>query len=82
MFIHIGGSRVVYTKDIVGIFHLLPEERGINREFIESSAVAFFDQEELARNKSFIVTTDRVILSTISPLTLGERSKSTLVEGM
>ncbi len=78
MFTHIGGSRIVFSKDIVGIFHLSPKEAEINKEFIESASPTFLNGRELARNKSFIVTTDSVILSPISPLTLAERSKSAI----
>ncbi|HHX87551.1 MAG TPA: DUF370 domain-containing protein [Firmicutes bacterium] len=81
MFTHIGGSRVVYSKEVVGIFHLPQRENEINKEFIESSFSNFLSGRELKRNKSFIVTADKVILSPISPLTLAKRSKTEIYPG-
>ncbi len=73
MFTHTGGSRIIYSKEIVGIFHLPPETTDINKEFIES-AFSLIDGREFKKNKSFVVTTDSVVLSPISPLTLARRS--------
>ncbi len=83
MFTHIGGSRVVFSKEIIGIFHLpqTETENEINKEFIESGSSFFLSEREMKQNKSFIVTTDDIILSPISPLTLAERSKTGIGSG-
>lgn len=78
MFTHIGGSGIIFSKDIVGIFNLSPKEIETNKEFIESAFPTFLSARELAGNKSFIVTTDSVMLSPISSLTLAGRSKLTV----
>lgn len=78
IYTHIGGDRVVFVKDIVGIFNLPAKEIKTNKEFIESASSFFISGEEWMKKKSFIVTTDAVILSPISPLTLAERSKASV----
>ncbi|MDI9463350.1 MAG: DUF370 domain-containing protein [Bacillota bacterium] len=77
MFLHIGGSRVVPVRDIVGIFNIAIKEKQCNKEFLQTAARMddYFSKEEV---KSFIVTTDKVGFSPIAPGTLQKRLDSRL----
>ncbi|NLI70256.1 MAG: DUF370 domain-containing protein [Firmicutes bacterium] len=77
MFLHIGESRIVFSKDIVGIFSLDIRDKEVNRQFLEFSPKDgdFKDEATGGENKSFIVTTDRVFFSPISSYALARRKK-------
>lgn len=71
MFLHIGGSRVVAAKDIVGIFDIRIKDKQCNREFLQSAKVVKSpDDEEV---KSFIVANEIISYSPIAPGTLKKR---------
>lgn len=77
MYLHIGDARIVFNRELIGIFKYDQNDNTINREFLESlseNAVKIVAKAE--RPKSFIVTDNRVYISPISPLTLGRRQKN------
>lgn len=77
MFLHIGGSRIVFHRDIIGIFNLNLRENPINRQFLESfRETRFLEASEYEKYKSFIVTDQNVKFSPISPMTLARRKGS------
>lgn len=74
MFLHIGSSRIVFHRDIIGIFDLNLKENPINRQFLESfRETRFLEANEYKKYKSFVVTEEKVKLSPISPMTLARR---------
>lgn len=78
MFLHIGGSRVVAAKDIVGIFDIRIKEKQCNREFLQSAKVGKSPDEEEV--KSFIVSNEMVSYSPIAPGTLKKRFQSNIFD--
>ncbi|MCW3488981.1 extracellular matrix regulator RemB [Dethiobacter alkaliphilus] len=78
MFLHIGGSRVVAAKDIIGIFDTRIRDKQCNKEFLQSTKVM---ENNLAEEvKSFIVTTDSVSFSPIAPVTLKKRFQANIFD--
>ncbi len=79
MFLHIGGSEIVFSSELIGIFNLDPEESSINNSFLNTmtnNPVSIISGSK--RHKSFIVTSKSVYISPISPLTLSRRRNSSL----
>jgi hypothetical protein len=78
MFLHIGGSRVVAAKDIVGIFDIRIKDKQCNREFLQSTKVVNSpDDEEV---KSFIVANKIVSYSPIAAGTLKKRFQANIFD--
>ena len=75
MFLHIGNSRVVYLKDIVGIFNLEIKDNQVNNQFLESSIGTKITEQEKENNNAFVITTQKVFYSPISSLTLQKRTE-------
>jgi len=78
MYLHIGDARIVFSREVIGIFQYDQYDNMINREFLESlpeGAMKVIAKAE--KPKSFVVTDNTVFLSPISPLTLGRRQKKT-----
>lgn len=75
MFLHIGNSRVVYLKDIVGIFNLEIKDNQVNNQFLESSLGTQITEQEKENNSAFVITTQKVFYSSISSLTLQKRTE-------
>lgn len=74
MFIHIGNARIVFKKELIGIFNLNLRENPVNRQFLESAnAEKFHKNRDLERYKSFIVTGGDLLFSPIVPTTLSRR---------
>ncbi len=74
MFVHIGGSQIVFNNELIGIFNLDEEESEVNNEFlnnISNHPTSILSGSE--RHKSFVVTDDKVYISPIAPLTLSRR---------
>lgn len=77
MFLHIGYSRIVFKKDLIGIFHMNLRSNPINKQFLESSS-----KENLYRNskldecRSFIVTENDLFFSPVVPATLARRNET------
>lgn len=82
MFLHLGGSKIVLTKDIIGIFDLKLRQNATNKQFLETApATRFLDATQFMENKSFIVTAKDVSISPIAPLTLSRRRESLFCGG-
>lgn len=76
MFLHIGESNIVFLNDLVGIFNLDIKDKEENRQFLEfSSKAEGFKREDMEKNKSFIVTQNKVFFSPISSNALARRRK-------
>lgn len=74
MFLHIGGSVIVFHRDIIGIFNLNLRENQTNKQFLESApSTRFMKASEFKKYKAFIVTDQTVHLSPIAPVTLARR---------
>lgn len=79
MFLHIGGSEIVFSSELIGIFNLVPDDNSANERFLNTvtnNPVSIISGSK--RHKSFIVTTKNVYISPISPLTLSKRRNSSL----
>lgn len=77
MYLHIGDARIVFSRELIGIFKYDQNDSTTNREFLDSlpeGGIKVIAKSE--RPKSFIVTDKRVFISPISPLTLGRRLKN------
>ncbi|HZK24487.1 MAG TPA: extracellular matrix/biofilm biosynthesis regulator RemA family protein [Oscillospiraceae bacterium] len=78
MFLHIGGSRIVRAKDIIGIFDIRLKDKQCNKEFLQSAKqITKQDSEE---TKTFIVTESSVLFSPIAPTTLRKRFQAKIFE--
>lgn len=76
MFLHIGYSRIVLKKDLIGIFHINLKNNPINKQFLESSSKGnFYRNNKLEECKSFIVTDGDLLFSPVVPATLVRRSE-------
>lgn len=81
VFLHLGGDRAIAIEDIISIgecssFRLDSVKKAdINREFLEKmrSSGKVIDASE-KEPKSFVVTADKVYLSSISSITLKRRA--------
>lgn len=77
MYLHIGDARIVFSREVIGIFKYDQYDNMINREFLESLPEGKINIIAKAEKpKSFVVTDNKVFLSPISPLTLGRRQKN------
>ena len=73
MFLHIGNSRVVSLKEIVGIFNMDLKDNPTNLQFLESFPAVKSTKSEKESKNSFIITTEKIFYSPIFPLTLKRR---------
>lgn len=77
MFIHLGGDVIVPKEEIICIMNwsLLSKSES-TREFMQLAADDEFIQRisDKGREKSFIVTTEKIYFSPISSITLKKRS--------
>jgi len=81
LFLHIGDSQVVPVKKIIGIFHYDRKSTQANKRFLQSDAANALTREEEKYYNAFVVTTDYVYYSPISPLTLQKRmARNTFIE--
>ena len=74
MFVHIGGSQIVFNDELIGIFNLDIDVNGTNNEFLSNPSnhpTSILSGSE--RHKSFVVTDKKVYISPIAPLTLSRR---------
>jgi hypothetical protein len=75
MFLHIGNARIVFKRDVIGIFHMNLRDNLINKQFLESASARDFNRNsDLKRYKSFIVTGSDVLVSPVVPATLARRN--------
>ncbi len=74
MFLHVGGSQIVFHKELIGIFKVDLADNPVNRDFLKTSGITFSGGNKKGRiPKSFVVTDRNVQFSPISPLTLSRR---------
>lgn len=79
MFLHIGGSQIIFSNDLIGIFdyNLAETDSGNNSIFYDKGNLNKTAQKNGSDiPKSFIVTDSKVFVSPISPLTLSKRQKN------
>ncbi|WP_418791250.1 extracellular matrix regulator RemB [Phosphitispora sp. TUW77] len=77
MFIHLGENTVVPKKEVIAILNAqLMNKSDINKEFMKLAEEDGFTSNitDKAVLKSFIITTNKIFLSPISPATLKKRS--------
>jgi len=79
MYLHIGGSRVVEARELLGIFDLRIKDKQCNREFLQVFAVDG-EEESSEEYKSFIVTTTEIRFSPIAPGTLMKRFQTNIFD--
>lgn len=77
MYLHIGGSQVVFDYELVGIFDI----KLADRKEKAATDILNFQGTSLRRDnkdkpKSFVLTDNKLYLSPIAPLTLARRFKS------
>ena len=75
MFLHLGNNYIVKTEEIIGIFDIRQKRANIYKNFIkpkleQENIVNLTDKYDPA---SCVITTDKIILSGISSLTLKNR---------
>ncbi len=78
MFLHLGGDKIVPKKEIIVIIDSKKGFSNINREFMETARGEGFVEtvSELGKEKSFVITTEKIYISPISCSTLKKRSQS------
>lgn len=80
MFLHLGADVVVPKKDIVAILEINTRSSPITKEFLEIARDEGFIEyvSESDKEKSFLISTDKVYFSPISCITLKKRSDGIL----
>ena len=82
MFLHIGNSRIVFNRELIGIFNLKLMDNPVNKQFLESARIKdFYSEIKLKNYKSFIVTSNEVFLSPVVPSTLARRKSASRRKG-
>jgi len=82
MFLHLGADVVVPKKDIIAILEINTRSSPITKEFLEIARDEGFIEyiSENNKEKSYLVTTDKIYFSPISCTTLKKRSDSIIDE--
>ncbi|MCG9966845.1 DUF370 domain-containing protein [Pelotomaculum terephthalicicum JT] len=82
MFLHIGADVVVPKKDIIAILEIETKSSPITKEFLEIARDEGFIEHVSGNNKekSYLITTDKIYFSPISCTTLKKRSDSIIDE--
>jgi hypothetical protein len=77
MFLHLGGDVVVPKKDIIAIFNARARSAPATREFIEIAGDEGFLKKipGQKKEKSYVITLNKIFLSPISCATLNKRTK-------
>ncbi|MHB8155824.1 MAG: extracellular matrix regulator RemB [Desulfocucumaceae bacterium] len=81
MFLHLGGDTVALKKDIIAILDYTKGFSSINKGFMEIAGDEGFIENisESGKEKSYIITSDRIYISPISCSTLKKRSMITFL---
>lgn len=76
MFLHLGGETIVPKKDIIAILDYKKGFSVINKEFMKTAGEEGFilSISESGKEKSYIITSDKIYISPISCSTLKKRS--------
>jgi len=77
MFLHIGGSQIVFDYELVGIFdiNLAGGANIVAPNILKSKGVALYSDQK-HKTKSLVLTDKDYYLSPIAPLTLAKRFNS------
>ena len=80
MFLHLGGETVVLKKDIIAILDINTKRSASTREFMEISTDEGFIRQlsETGKEKSIIITSKDIYISSISCTTLKKRAALTI----
>jgi extracellular matrix regulatory protein B len=73
MFLHIGGSQIVFTRELIGIFKVNNAAEDENAEFLTAAGFKPVEIKGSGRPKSFVLTDRQIFFSPISPLTISRR---------
>jgi hypothetical protein len=78
MFLHLGGDTVALKKDIIAILDYKKGLSSINKEFMEIARDEGFVKtiSEVGKEKSYVITSDKIFISPISCSTLKKRAAS------
>jgi len=79
LYLHIGGDVVVPKNELVAIVDLTANDAApVLKEFVQlaSNEGNLWETKKEGKNKSLVITTGRVFLSTISATTLSKRARS------
>lgn len=71
MYVHLGDSRNIPEKEIIGIFNIKAKSKPCNRELIQHAFLKEIGDSK--KYNSFIITTKKVFLSPIASITLYKR---------
>ena len=71
MHLHIGGTKIIPGREIIGIFSMKIQDKPCNREFLQYTPTENVGDEKA----SFVVTDEKVYFSPIAPSTLLKRFK-------
>ncbi|HBV97932.1 MAG: hypothetical protein JL50_07400 [Peptococcaceae bacterium BICA1-7] len=76
MFLHLGGDKVALKKDIIAILDYKKGFSAINKDFMEIARDEGFIEtiSEEGKEKSFVITSEKIYISPISCSTLKKRS--------
>jgi len=80
LFLHIGNSKVVALTDLVGIFDVKLQHNAGNNRFFEHFYGGPASGNDIKATNSFVITTEKVFPSSISPVTLQKRIEKHLQE--
>lgn len=78
MFLHIGADVMVPKKNIIAILEIDTNSSPINKEFLEiAKDEGFIEQvSDKEKEKSYLITTEKIYISPISCVTLKKRADS------
>ena len=81
MFLHLGGDTVALKKDIIAILDYKKGISAINKEFMEIARDEGFIEtiSEEGKEKSYVITSEKIYISPISCSTLKKRSVAGLM---
>lgn len=76
MFLHLGGDKIVPKKEIIAILDCKKGVSGITREFIQIATDEGFVENisDPDKEKSYVITSEKIFISPISCNTLKKRS--------
>lgn len=80
MFLHLGGDKIVPKKDIIAILDYKKGSSGITGEFLQIATDEGFvnNISEKDKEKSMVITSEKIYISPISCNTLKKRSIGSL----
>lgn len=80
MFLHLGSDKIVPKKDIIVILDYKKGNSAITREFVQIARDEGFVKNisDPDKEKSYVITTEKIFISPISCNTLKKRSRETI----